>query len=84
MTDFDENKLAELAKQADVFLQTGVKDADTERVFDEIKQIVSKEAGCIGLQEKKLFKKLYQERNKWTNDARAGQRICPLPWTTYL
>lgn len=49
MTDFDENKLAELAKQADVFLQTGVKDADTERVFDEIKQIVSKEAGCIGL-----------------------------------
>ena len=49
MTDFDENKLAELAKQADVFLQTGVKDADTERVFDEIKQIVSKEAGYIGL-----------------------------------
>lgn len=30
-------------------MQTGVKDADTERVFDEIKQIVSKEAGCIGL-----------------------------------
>ena len=42
------------------------------------------EAGCIGLQEKKLFKKLYQERNKWTNDARAGQRICPLPWMMYL
>ena len=33
------------------------------------------EAGCVGLQEKKLFKKLYQEGNKWTNDAYAGQGL---------
>lgn len=50
MTDLNDEKLAGLAKRADVFLQSGgAPDADTERVFDEIRQIASAEAGWIGL-----------------------------------